>query len=111
MTSGWPRPLISPAELAERIDKPELRLIRCGVATRARPDGSDFRVESARPLYDAGSLPGAVFVDPAAELSDPASRLRFTMLPPARVAEAFGRVGLGPGTFAVLYCRDHNVFA
>jgi thiosulfate/3-mercaptopyruvate sulfurtransferase len=50
-------------------------------------------------------------VDPVAELSDPASGLRFTMPPPGRVAEAFGRVGVGPGAFTVLYCRDHNIFA
>jgi thiosulfate/3-mercaptopyruvate sulfurtransferase len=75
------------------------------------PDRSDFRAETARPLYDAGHLPGAVFADPIAELSDPASGLRFTMPSPARVAEAFGRHGVGPGTFAVLYCRDHNIFA
>jgi 3-mercaptopyruvate sulfurtransferase SseA len=30
---------------------------------------------------------------------------------PARIAEAFGRHGVGPGTFTVLYCRDHNIFA
>ena len=29
----------------------------------------------------------------------------------ARLAEAFGRLGVGPGAFAVLYRRDHNVFA
>jgi thiosulfate/3-mercaptopyruvate sulfurtransferase len=68
-------------------------------------------VETARPLYEAGHLPGAVFVDVVAELSDPASGLRFTMPPPARVAEAFGRLGVGPGTFTVVYCRDHNIFA
>jgi len=111
MTSGWPRPLISPTELAARLDAPELRLIECGAATVALPDRSDFRVESARPLYDAGHLPGAVFVDPVAELSDPTSGLRFTMPSPSRVADAFGRVGVGPGAFVVLYCRDHNVFA
>jgi thiosulfate/3-mercaptopyruvate sulfurtransferase len=111
MIAGWPRPLIAPGELAERLDAPELRLIECGVVYRPLPDRSDFRAESTRSLYDAGHLPGAVFVDPIAELSDPASGLRFTMPTPARVAEAFGRVGLGPGTFAVLYCRDHNVFA
>jgi thiosulfate/3-mercaptopyruvate sulfurtransferase len=111
MTSSWPRPLISPAELAERLDGPELRLIECGVAYRPLPDRTDFRVESTRPLYDADHLPGAVFVDPVAELSDPTSGFRFTMPTPARVADAFGRVGIGPGAFAVLYCRDHNVFA
>ncbi len=108
---AWPRPLISPAELAARLDAPELRLIECGAVHIPLPDWSDLRAESARPLYDAGHLPGAVFVDPITELSDPASGLRYTMPPAAHVAEAFGRVGVGPGTFVVLYCRDHNVLA
>ncbi|HEY7601818.1 MAG TPA: rhodanese-like domain-containing protein [Methylomirabilota bacterium] len=108
---AWPRPLITPAELAPRLDAPELRLVECGVVYRPLPDRQDFRVESARPLYGAGHLPGAVFVDVVAELSDPASGLRFTMPEPARIAEAFGRHGVGPGTFTVLYCRDHNIFA
>jgi thiosulfate/3-mercaptopyruvate sulfurtransferase len=111
MKMAWPRPLITPAELAARLDAPELRLIECGVVYRPLPDRNDFRVESARPLYEAGHLPGAVFVDVIAELSDPGSGLRFTMPEPARVAEAFGRHGVGPGTFTVLYCRDHNIFA
>ena len=111
MRSDWPRPLISPAELAERLDRPELRLIECGVTSTALPDRSDFHAESTRPHYDAGHVPGAIFVDPIAELSDPASPLRFTMPPAARVADAFGARGVGQGTFVVLYCRDHNVFA
>jgi thiosulfate/3-mercaptopyruvate sulfurtransferase len=111
VTTGWPRPLIAPAELAARLEAPELRLVECGVVYRALPDRSDFRVESARPLYDAAHLPGSVFVDPISELSDPTSGLRFTLPAPTRVAETFGRHGVGPGTFAVLYCRDHNIFA
>jgi thiosulfate/3-mercaptopyruvate sulfurtransferase len=111
VTPDWPRPLISPAELAARLQRPELRLVECGVTTTAVPDRSDFRAESTRPHYDAGHLPGAVYMDAIAELSDPASLLRFTMPPPARVAAAFGARGVGPGTFVVLYCRDHNVFA
>ena len=111
MISAWPRPLISPGELAARLDRPELRLIECSVLFTALPDRSDFRAESARRLYDAGHLPGAVFVDPIAELSDPASPLRFTMPQPAQLAAAFGRLGVGPGAFVVLYCRDHNVFS
>jgi thiosulfate/3-mercaptopyruvate sulfurtransferase len=111
MTTAWSRPLVSPAELATRLDAPELRLVECSAVNTALPDQSDFRAESARGLYDAGHLPGAVFVDPIAELSDPASGLRYTMPTPARVADTFGRLGVGPGTFVVLYCRDHNVFA
>jgi thiosulfate/3-mercaptopyruvate sulfurtransferase len=107
----WPRPLISPAELAGRLDAPELLLVECSVVHTPLPDWSDLRAESARALYDAGHLPGAVFVDPIAELSDPASGLRYTMPPPGRVAQTFGRLGVGPGTFVVLYCGDHDVFA
>src|SRR5262245_28876540 len=111
MAIPWPRPLITPTELLARLDAPELRLIECGVVYQMLPDRRDFRVESTRSLYDAGHLPGAVFVDPIAELSDPTSGLRFTMPAPARMAEAFGRHGVGSGAFAVLYCRDHNIFA
>jgi thiosulfate/3-mercaptopyruvate sulfurtransferase len=111
VTAAWPRPLISPAELAARLDRPELRLIECGVAYHMLPDRSDFRVESTEPLYTAGHIPGAVFADPIAALSDRASGLRFTMPDPASLAQAFGRLGVGDGTFVVLYCRDHNVFA
>ncbi len=111
MTAAWPRPLVSPAELAARLDCRELRLIECGVVYHPLPDRSDFRVESTKPLYAAGHIPGAVFADPIAALSDQASGLRFTMPDPASVARAFGGLGVGDGTFVVLYCRDHNVFA
>ena len=50
MTAAWSRPLISLAELAARLDRPELRLIECGVY-HVLPDRSDFRVESTEPLY------------------------------------------------------------
>jgi 5,10-methylenetetrahydrofolate reductase/rhodanese-related sulfurtransferase len=111
VTAAWPRPLSSPAELAARLDRPEIRLIECGVAYHMLPDRSDFRVDSTEPLYTTGHIPGAVFADPIAALSDRGSGLRFTMPDPASLAQAFGRLGVGDGTFVVLYCRDHNVFA
>jgi thiosulfate/3-mercaptopyruvate sulfurtransferase len=109
--TAWPRPLIAPVELAARLDRTELRLIECGALYTALPDRSDVRVESTRSLYDVGHIRGAVFADVTAELADRASGLRFTMPAPARLAAAFGRLGVGPGAFVVLYCRDHNVFA
>src|SRR4029453_8511007 len=75
VSAPWPRPLISPAELAARFDRAELRLIECGIAYHMLPDRSDFRVKSAEPLYIAGHNPGAVFADPIAALSDRASGL------------------------------------
>jgi hypothetical protein len=50
VTVAWPRPLISPAGLAARLDPPELRLIECGVMDHMLPDRSDVRVGSPEPL-------------------------------------------------------------
>jgi thiosulfate/3-mercaptopyruvate sulfurtransferase len=111
MGTPWPRPLIETAELAARLGDPALRLIECSVVLAPLPDWSDFRAESGRALYEAGHLPGAVYADPLADLADPRSPYRFTMPPPARLAAALGRLGVGPGTFAVLYCRGQNTMA
>ena len=107
----WPRPLIAPAELAARLDDPALRLFEVSAVTTPLPDRSDYRVESGRPLYDTGHLPGAAYLDPVAELSDPESPLRYTMPPPDRLAATLGRAGVGPGTFVVVYDRSHNTLA
>jgi thiosulfate/3-mercaptopyruvate sulfurtransferase len=109
--TDWPRPLIETADLAARLGDPRLRLFECMTVLHPLPDGSGFRAESGRALYDAGHLPGAAFVDLLTELSDTASPLRFTMPRPERLAAALGRAGLAPGTFAVVYCRSHNTMA
>jgi len=43
VTTAWPRPLVSPAELAARLDAPELRLLECSVVITPLPDRTDFR--------------------------------------------------------------------
>ncbi len=56
----------------------------------------------ARTEFEAGHIPGAVFLD-LAELRDTDSPLPNTLPGPASVASRLGRLGLGDGTRIVLY--------
>ena len=72
--------LISTEELARRTGAPGLRLFDCTTYLRPRPEGG-YNAESGRANYDKGHIPGAVFLDLGAELSDRNSKLRFTLPP------------------------------
>jgi thiosulfate/3-mercaptopyruvate sulfurtransferase len=98
------RPLISTSELAARLMSPGLRIFDCTTFLRPRPEGG-FTVETGLRLYqERGHIPGAVLLDLQADLSDSASRLRFTALPHERLARAFADKGVGDDSEVVLYC-------
>jgi thiosulfate/3-mercaptopyruvate sulfurtransferase len=86
-------PLIHPSELASRHAGAALLDVRPGRDGRAR--------------YDAGHLPGAVFVDLDRDLSepsgDPAHGGRHPLPAPATFAARVGRWGIGPDTDVILY--------
>jgi thiosulfate/3-mercaptopyruvate sulfurtransferase len=88
--------LISVADLAEQISRPDVRVLDVRW-TLAQPDG--------RPDYLAGHLPGAVFVDMDAELSDHSvpGRGRHPLPAAAALQEAARRWGVNPGDTVVVY--------
>ncbi|MEA2808586.1 MAG: thiosulfate/3-mercaptopyruvate sulfurtransferase, partial [Rhodospirillaceae bacterium] len=94
--------LISTEELARRMGAPALRIFDCTTYLRPRPEGG-YNAESGRANYDKGHIPGAAFLDLGAELSDPHSKLRFTLPPLDELTKAFAGKGIGHGTFVVLY--------
>jgi len=94
--------LISTEELARRMGAPALRIFDCTTYLRPRPEGG-YNAESGRANYDKGHIPGAAFLDLGAELSDPQSKLRFTLPPLDQLTKAFAAKGIGHGTFVVLY--------
>ena len=58
-----------------------------------------------RAAYEAGPLPGAVHLDPEADLSaigpDPAEGGRHPLPDDARLEEVFARAGIGPASFVL----------
>jgi thiosulfate/3-mercaptopyruvate sulfurtransferase len=97
--------LISTSALAARLDTPgALRLYDCTTFLRPRPEGG-FNIESGQRLYaERGHIPGAALLDLQTDLSDPTSKLRFTVPPPEALARAFAAKGIGDGSEVVLYC-------
>jgi thiosulfate/3-mercaptopyruvate sulfurtransferase len=92
-------PLVSAAWLAARMSDPALVL----VDTRFYLDGRDPRSE-----YEAGHLPGAVFLDVDGALAGPkgSGPGRHPLPDAGRFAEALAQVGIGPGSTVVSYDDD-----
>jgi thiosulfate/3-mercaptopyruvate sulfurtransferase len=87
--------LISPEELATRLDEPGLRLadVRWYVGDPGR----------GRREYDEGHLPGAVFVDLDRDLAAPTGPGRHPLPDPAVFAARMGELGFGADELIVAY--------
>ncbi|MBS0521900.1 MAG: sulfurtransferase, partial [Proteobacteria bacterium] len=86
------------------------RIFDCTTYLKPGPDGR-YVAESGRANYDQGHIPGAAYLDLAAELSDRNSKLRFTLPPLDDLARRFAAKGIGHGTFVVLYSHASPVWA
>ena len=78
---------VSTEWLAARLDDPALRILDATVHLHPLPGGR-MQPESGRNDYLAGHIPGAVFADLITDLSDPESRMRFTLPDAARFGAA-----------------------
>ncbi|MFB9266775.1 sulfurtransferase [Bradyrhizobium erythrophlei] len=97
--------LITTAELAEILNRPELRLYDCTTYLEPVPPGSGvpYIAVSGRQTFEAGHIPGANFLDLQGEFSDPNTDLRFMMPATAKLEAAFGRHGISANSRVVLY--------
>jgi thiosulfate/3-mercaptopyruvate sulfurtransferase len=97
--------LISTAELAEILNKPELRVFDCTTYLEYQPEGSPipYIAVPGRQTFEAGHIPGADFLDLQGEFSDQTTPLRFMMPEIAQLEAAFGRHGIGADSRVVLY--------
>ena len=100
-----PRALIDTATLAAALGDPSLRVFDCTTILDPAPAGSaePYIAVPGRKTFEDGHVPGADFLDLQGEFSDTGTHLHFMMPPVARLAAAFGRHGVGPGTRVVLY--------
>ena len=110
MNREHPEYLVESDRLAEQLDDPMLRVLDCTTILHPLPDGG-YRAESGFATWAAGHIPGSGFADLTADLADRTSSLRFMMPPPAQLAAAMARLGVGDGTRVVLYDRAVNMWA
>ena len=108
-----PRALIETEALEAALGDADLRIVDCTTWLRPAEPGDDapYRVEPGRSDYDAGHIPGAVFLDIQAEISDPDTPLRFMAPSAERFADAMGRLGIGDGARVVLYSAGSIMWA
>ena len=102
--------LVSADWLQRHLGDPDLRIFDATVHLRPATPGP-YRVESGRADYEAGHIPGAVFADLAADLSDPDAKLGFTRLPAPRLAAALGALGVGQSDRVVVYSTSTPMWA
>jgi thiosulfate/3-mercaptopyruvate sulfurtransferase len=97
--------LITSAELAGILDRPDLRLFDCTTYLEPAPEGSDqpYLAVPGRHTFEAGHIPGADFLDLQGEFSDQGTELRFMMPATAQLEAAFGRHGVSADSKVVLY--------
>ncbi len=95
------------AWLLEHRADPRLRL----VDARSVPHGGAVALPSGREQYGAGHLPGAVHLDYADDLSDPATPYATRVAPGAAFARALGAHGIGDDAIVVAYDAGTIPFA
>jgi thiosulfate/3-mercaptopyruvate sulfurtransferase len=93
-------PFLEAGELRARSGDPALRI----VDARSMPHGAPGLVAvSGADQYAAGHIPGAVHLDYADHLADPATPYAARVASPERFAQVAGACGIGDGTTVVAY--------
>jgi thiosulfate/3-mercaptopyruvate sulfurtransferase len=102
-----PRDFVEVEWLASRLGDPRVRI----VDARSVPHGGAVAMPSGKEQYAAGHIPGAVHLDYADDLSDPATPYAARVAPPHRFALVMGAHGIGDDSIVVAYDAGTIPFA
>ena len=101
MNYARPELLIETDELEAQLPDENLRIFDCTVVFSTNENG--VSIESGRPGYEAGHIPGAGFLDLISDLAD-TSQLLPMMLPPVdQFEDVLSAAGVGTNSRVVLY--------
>lgn len=103
--------VISPEELFEQLDDPQLRILDATAILQRDFDGGPYEVISGRFAFDELHIPGAVFADVPGELSDVDAPFPFALPTAEHFAQAMGALGVGEGTRVVTYAQQSPMWA
>jgi thiosulfate/3-mercaptopyruvate sulfurtransferase len=102
--------LVETEELLQALKDSTICVLDCTVVMVPTPDGG-YTFRPGREEYDAGHIPGAVFVDVLGELADKRPKLPMMMPPVEEFAETMAGHGVGEGMRVVLYDRGNHAWA
>ena len=109
-----PDDLVTSAWLMDHLTDPRLRVVDIrGYVRTADLGGGRQRAEyvAAQDEYDAGHIPGAVYVDWTVDITDPSDPVPAQLAPPARFARAMAARGIGDATDVVAVDHTGGHFA
>lgn len=97
--------LVETSWLADHLHDPHLRIVDMrGYVKTVEHDGiQDALYVGAREEYEQGHIPGALYIDWSSDIVDPDDTVEAQVAPPARFAEAMGRLGIGDQHLVVAY--------
>lgn len=101
MTEDLPL-VVDGAWLEARLGDPRLRIVDATAHLRLPADGS-VELRPGRESYAREHIPGAVFADLLGDLADRDAPLPFTVPASERFARCMGELGVGEGTYVVVY--------
>ena len=113
-SSLLPASLVSTNWLAAHLGAPSLVVVDIRGYVKVTPVGGgkeSAEYLAARDEYDAGHIPGAVYVDWTCDIVDPDDPVPTQIAPPARFAEAMSSRGIGDDTDVVVVDHAGGHFA
>lgn len=94
--------LITPQELAARLDDPRLVVLDCTVTMITQPVGPSI-IESGLPGFEANHIPGAQYAHLVDDLSAPHAHMAYGLPTPERITALLRRLGVRQDSTVVLY--------
>jgi thiosulfate/3-mercaptopyruvate sulfurtransferase len=101
--------LVTAQWLHEHLNDPNIRILDARGYVHHIDDGKGNMVvqyAGAKEEYDAAHIPGAVYVDWTADITDPDDAVPIQIAPPERFAQWASRAGIGDATHVIVY--DHT---
>lgn len=95
--------LVTPQDIAARLDDPSLILLDCTSAVVPSDQPPGFAVATGEAVFEQAHIPGAQFVDIERDLSRPVPGLLFTLPDATQFGMAMARLGVGADSEIVLY--------
>ena len=105
-----PTPLVTTAWLAEHLGAADLRIVDCSVVMRTSDDGG-YTFAGGLDEWQAGHVPGSVYVDVLTELAAKDAPYPMMMPDPEHFAATMSRLGVSDDSRVVLYDRSNHAWA